>query len=138
MGEILGRFAGYARIGAEVRRHLLLNLVYPAASSLFAVALLLFVLIINVSGFDQIFSDFGVVLPWISQVLISISRGLRGEGLVVIELLSVLAVIGALALAAVGPAARRGILGRLPLLGPVWKWTSLAEFFHLLGLLLES
>jgi type II secretory pathway component PulF len=27
---------------------------------------------------------------------------------------------------------------RLPLLGPVWRWTSLAEFCHLLGLLLES
>ena len=27
---------------------------------------------------------------------------------------------------------------RLPILGPVWRWTSLAEFLHLLGLLLES
>jgi general secretion pathway protein F len=34
--------------------------------------------------------------------------------------------------------ARRSVAGRLPLIGRVWRSTSLAEFCHLLALLLES
>jgi type II secretory pathway component PulF len=34
--------------------------------------------------------------------------------------------------------ARRGLASRLPLVGTVWRATSLAEFCHLLALLLES
>jgi general secretion pathway protein F len=33
---------------------------------------------------------------------------------------------------------RRGLAGRLPLVGTVWRATSLAEFCHLLALLVES
>ena len=36
------------------------------------------------------------------------------------------------------PPLRRGLAGRLPLIGRVWRATSLAEFCHLLALLLES
>jgi type II secretory pathway component PulF len=36
------------------------------------------------------------------------------------------------------PPMRRGLAGRLPLVGTVWRATSLAEFSHLLALLLES
>jgi type II secretory pathway component PulF len=138
MGEILGRFAGYARIGVEVRRQLLLSLAYPAVSILFATILLLCVLLFIVSGFEQIFADFGLSLPLVSWLLIKTSRALRQEGLPILEVLAVTGVIAGLALTAISPAARRSIFSRLPLLGPVWKWTSLAEFCHLLGLLLES
>jgi type II secretory pathway component PulF len=138
MGEVLGRFAGYARIGVEVRRQLLLSLAYPAVSILFATLLLLCVLLIIVGGFERIFLDFGLDLPIVTWLLIQLSRGLRQEGLPILEVLAVTGVIAGLALTAIGPAARRSVLSRLPLLGPVWKWTSLAEFCHLLGLLLES
>jgi general secretion pathway protein F len=32
----------------------------------------------------------------------------------------------------------RAIAAKIPILGGVWRWTSLAEFAHLLGLLLEN
>jgi type II secretory pathway component PulF len=138
MGEILGRYAGYARIGVEVRRRLWLSLAYPAVSILFATILLLCVLLVIVSGFERIFEDFGINLPLISWVLIATSRGLRREGIPILQVLAVASAVAALVMTAVGPAARRSMLSRLPLLGPVWKWTSLAEFCHLFGLLLES
>src|SRR5262245_44679883 len=40
--EILGRFAGYAHVGVEVRRLLWLNLAYPIASMAMAAAVILF------------------------------------------------------------------------------------------------
>lgn len=136
--EILGRFAEYAQIGAEVRRQLGLSLVYPIVSIIFAVALLLFVLLFIVSGFERIFQDFGIPLPILSQMLITISSRLRTSGLVLAEVLAFTGAIAFAAMMVAGPAARRSVFSRLPLLGPVWKWTSLAEFCHLLGLLLES
>jgi type II secretory pathway component PulF len=138
MGEILGSFAGYARIGAEVRRRLWLSLAYPAVSILFATALLLGVLLVIVGGFERIFEDFGINLPFLTWVLLKLSSALRQEGLPILGVLAVIGATAGLTLTAVGPATRRSMLSRLPLLGPVWKWTSLAEFCHLLGLLLES
>jgi general secretion pathway protein F len=136
--EVLGRFAGYAQIGAEVRRQLGLSLVYPIVSIIFAVALLLFVLLFIVSGFEKIFQDFGIPLPVLSQVLIATASRLRSMGLILAEVLTVAGAIGIVALIVIGPAVRRSVFSRLPLLGPVWRWTSLAEFCHLLGLLVES
>jgi type II secretory pathway component PulF len=138
MGEILGRFAGYARIGVEVRRRLWLSLAYPAVSILFATVLLLCVLLVIVSGFERIFEDFGINLPLVSWVLVKTSSGLRREGIPILGVLAAAGAVAALVMTAIGPAARRSMLSRVPLLGPVWKWTSLAEFCHLFGLLLES
>ncbi len=86
--EVLGRFAGYAQIGADVRRQLGLSLVYPIVSIILAVALLLFVLLFIVSGFERIFEDFGIALPLVSQVLITISSRLRASGLILAEVLA--------------------------------------------------
>jgi type II secretory pathway component PulF len=138
MGEILGRFAGYARIGVEVQRRLWLSLAYPAVAIAIATVLLLFVLLFVISGFEQIFEDFGLTLPLMTWLLVKTSSGLRQEGLPILAVLAIAGAIAALTMTAIGPAARRSMLSRLPLLGPVWKWTSLAEFCHLFGLLLES
>ncbi len=136
--EILGRFAGYAQVGDEVRRQLGLSLVYPIAAIILAIVLMLFVLLFIVSGFERIFQDFGIALPLLSHFLITISSRLWSSGLILAEVLAAIGAIGVLAMMVAGPAARRSVLSRVPLLGPVWRWTSLAEFCHLLGLLLES
>jgi type II secretory pathway component PulF len=138
MGEVLGRFAGYAQIGADVRRQLWLRLMYPAVLIVFATNLLLGILLFIVSGFEQIFDDFGLNLPVVSWFLIKTSAALRHEGLPILGVLAVTGAVAAVVLAVRGPAARRSMLSRLPLLGGVWKSTSLAEFYHLMGLLLES
>ena len=137
-GEVLGRFAGYTQIGADVRRQLWLSLVYPIVSIVFATTLLLFVLLFIVSGFEQIFVDFGIALPALSLILIQMSKGLWQSGPALAEVLAGLVAIGTLAMLVIGPAARRSVISRIPLVGPVWRWTSLAEFCHLLGMLLES
>lgn len=137
-GEILGRFAGYASIGADARRLLWLNLAYPVIALSMALAVLLFILTYIVGGFEQIFKDFGIALPTMSWVLIELSGQLRNSAWILLEGLAALGAIAFATMLAVGPAARRSVAGHIPLLGPVWRWTSLAEFFHLLGLLLES
>jgi type II secretory pathway component PulF len=139
LGLVLGRFAGYFRIGAEIRRGLWLNLARPLAALAFACGLLVFILtFVVVLGFDEVFRDFGIAMPLASRALAGLSTGLRTSGPWLLDALAAAGVVAGVVLLAIGPAGRRGVLGRLPLLGPVWRWASLAEFCHLLGLLLES
>jgi general secretion pathway protein F len=138
LGEVLARFAAYTQIGVDVRRRLWLSLAYPIIALGFTALLLLFILVFIVSGFDQIFKDFNLKLPLMSVWLIAVSQTLRGSWIEIVTSLAIVGAVAALALAMIGPAARRSVLSRIPLLGPVWRWTSLAEFCHLLGLLLES
>jgi type II secretory pathway component PulF len=49
-----------------------------------------------------------------------------------------LGILIAFYLLVISPGARRSVICRVPIVGPVWRWTALAEFCHLLGLLLES
>jgi type II secretory pathway component PulF len=137
-GEVLGRFAGYTEIGAQVRRQLGLSLAYPILAMIAAGALLLFILGYLVGGFEQLLLGFGVQLPLLTMLVIELSSGLRNSWLPLAEGLVALGTIAVVGLVLIGPGARRSVLSWFPLLGPVWHWTSLAEYCHLLGLLLES
>jgi general secretion pathway protein F len=137
-GEILGRFAGYAQIGADVRRQLWLSLAYPIIATILAIAVLLFVMRFIVAGFDELFRGFGIAIPALSRFLISIANALGKIQVVHGEVLAAVAACLVVLLVFIDPAMRRLVAGSIPLLGPVWRWTSLAEFSHLLGLLLES
>jgi general secretion pathway protein F len=138
LGAILSRFTQYTSVGAELKRALWLSLAYPILTVTAASALFLLVCTILVSQFEAIFRDFGVPLPRLTIGLIYLSRALSSVG-------PPLAIIGGLlfiswlsASALLKPPMRRSLASRMPLVGTVWRATSLAEFCHLLALLLES
>jgi type II secretory pathway component PulF len=138
LGDILSRFSEYVGVGTELKRRLWLNLAYPLLTVVMAMALFFFVCVILVGQFDAIYRDFNVPLPRLTIVMISISRVLNKTWA---PLLIVIGAVffGWLAARVFLPApVRRGLAGRLPLVGPVWRATSIAEFCHLLALLLES
>jgi type II secretory pathway component PulF len=138
LGDILSRFSEYVSVGTELKRRLWLNLAYPLLTVVMAMALFFFVCVILVGQFDAIYRDFNVPLPRLTIVMLSISRVVNQTWA---PLLIVIGAIfcGWLAARVFLPApVRRGLAGRLPLVGPVWRATSIAEFCHLLALLLES
>jgi type II secretory pathway component PulF len=137
-GDVLGRFAGFSYIGVEVRRQLWLSLAYPFLSLVFACLLITFILAFLVHDFDAIFRDFGIPLPGFSRLLIRMSNAIRYSWSWLSTGVIAIASLGIVASFVSGPAWRRGVAKRIPLSGPVWHSTSLAEFCHLLGLLLES
>jgi type II secretory pathway component PulF len=137
LGELLGEFSMLTTTGIELRRRLRLNLAYPTLSLLITLAVFAFVGIFVVPQFEAIFRDFGIPLPGITVIILTLARRTAA----VWHTLAVIA--GLLVVLAVGvpmifrPATVRGIASRLPLVGGIWRWTSLAEFCHTLGLLLE-
>jgi general secretion pathway protein F len=137
LGEILGEFSQYATTGIELRRRLRLNLAYPTLSLLVTLLVFAFVGIAVIPQFEAIFRDFGVPLPGITLIVLGLAHRTSGvwNTLMVISGLGVAGVLGAYLF--LPTATLRGLAAQVPLLGGVWRWTSLAEFCHWLALLLE-
>ncbi len=138
LGDLLDRFYEYMNIGVELKRKLWLSLAYPALTVASAMALLLFVCLFLVAQFESIYRDFGIPLPTITNVLLVFSH-------IVSRTFVPLGVCTGLVLCAwlsgrlfLPRATRRSMASKLPLLGGVWRSMSLAEFCHLLALLVNG
>lgn len=138
IGEVLGRFAGYTNVGTDLRRTLGLKLLYPIFTVLFAIGIFIFVCVAVMSGFARIFKDFGIPLPTLTRFVIGIAAGVSRMWWPFLQGLLTLAVLGLIASVVLRREARRTLYSAFPLVGPVWHLTGLAEFCHLLALLLES
>jgi type II secretory pathway component PulF len=138
LGDVLGRFSAYAGVGTELKRGLWLGLAYPLFTLVLALALLLVVDIFLVTQFETIFRDFGIPLPRLTIALIQTSHAARvGWPIFVIALVVVAA--GSLMIRyLLPPPVRNSLVSRIPVIGPLWRYTSWAEFCHLLAILLES
>lgn len=138
LGDLLGRFSAHANLTADLKRGVWLSLAYPAMALIVALGLFVLVEVYLVGRFEHIYRDFGVPLPVMTMVLIEISQVLRRAWPVFVGLL-VVVVLGALFLRfAMRRDKRKSLISRLPILGPLWRYTAWAEFCHLLALLLEA
>ncbi len=138
LGDILGRFSGYVSIGAELWRKLWLSMVYPIASIIAALALFVFVNVVLVGQFEAIFRDFGIPLPKLTIAMIVVSHVMREAWPALATLGGAIIVFWLFSRAILAEPQRRALACSLPLVGRVWRYTSWAEFCHLLALLLES
>jgi type II secretory pathway component PulF len=138
MGDLLGRFSDFVSVGAELKRKLWLSLAYPALTAGIALILVFMICIVVVTQFEAIFNDFGIPLPRMTRALLVISRAIDSAWSSLAILAGALICIVMAARFLLPRAARRSLAGRLPVLGKVWRSMSLAEFCHLLALLLEG
>lgn len=76
---ILQRLAEFLEKSIRLRRKIRGAMVYPAVVITVAVAILTFIMIWIVPQFEQIFMEFGVELPWLTQRLIEASRWVAGS-----------------------------------------------------------
>jgi general secretion pathway protein F len=138
LGGILGRFSRYVNVGTELKRRLWLNLAYPTLTLAISIGLFLFIASVVVPQFESIFRDFVIPLPFLTLTVITMSRvatKLLVPFLIVVLGLFFAWLFGRLVLST---SLRRSVASRLPIVGGVWRTTALAEFCHLLALLLES
>lgn len=138
LGEVLGRFSGYANVGIDLRRALWIRLINPIFLLVCSVAVLIFVSAVLMTGFSEIFSDFGVRTPAITRVALAVAAAVGRLWWPFVEGLIGIAGLLALGLLFLPTDVRRGGAWAIPLFGPVWHLSDLAEFSHLLALLLES
>ena len=138
MGDLLGQFSDYVAIGTDLKRKLWLSLAYPALTAAIALALLMLVCLVVVGQFQTIYRDFNIPLPRATVALVTIARIVESAWFSVTIVAGVLLCIWVVARLTLPRRLRRSLAGRLPLLGKVWRLISLAEFCHLLALLIEG
>lgn len=138
LGDILGRFSAYMAIGTELKRKLWLSMAYPIMSILVAISLFVFVNVVLVTQFENIFRDFGIPLPGLTVGILLISHVLRAGWPALLIAVVAIVVLWLVLRIVLKPPDRRSLATKIPVIGGVWRYTSWAEFCHLLALLLES
>ena len=75
---ILQRLAEFMEKSQRLKRRIRGAMVYPAAVITVAIAIMIFIMIVIIPKFEEIFSDFGVPLPALTQWLINTSSWIAG------------------------------------------------------------
>lgn len=92
-----------------------------------------------VPQFHRIFDDFGIQPPMITLAVLEVARLVGGGGLSqFLMLLGGLAILFAAWRLFLDASSRRWVVCRVPLIGPIFRWTSLAEFCHYAGVLIDA
>jgi type IV pilus assembly protein PilC len=75
---ILQRLAEFMEKSQRLKRKIRGALVYPTVVVVVAVAILTFIMVFIIPKFEEIFTDFGVQLPWLTLWLMHTSRWVAG------------------------------------------------------------
>ena len=150
LAVVLDRYATCRQQNAALRRAAWVILAYPILLLATVATMLGFVLLCLVPLFEQIFIDFGYLNPFFDGVLAGpdYDRELPGLTMALIRLSILmrtfgfeLAVVAACLIAAAWFTRNTKMAWRLrrriPVIGPLWRWSATAEFFRLLGLLTD-
>lgn len=138
MAEVLGESARLQRVSIELRRRIWLGLSYPLGLFLVFLAVFVAISVFVINDFENIYRDFGVSLPIMTMALIRFAEFLRDSGWILLAGLGGVWLLMTLGGLFMGSRARSRLIARIPLIGSVWRSASLAEFCHLLALLLEA
>jgi type II secretory pathway component PulF len=139
LAEVLGQYVFYANLGDTLRRRLWMSIAYPLVLLGALGMLYVFLCVWVVDSFKFILKDFGVKVPPITEVLFILSDLTRERGPQIMLLGGVIfAILFAIFRLTMKPPERRTILSGIPLIGPLLRFSTLAEFCHLAGLLVEA
>ncbi len=138
LDESLSQLAVYLDKQAQLRAKILSALAYPALLVTVAMTVFVFLLIWVVPLFSGLFKEFGESLPWLTQMVLDLSDGLRSHALVLVSLLGILVLGSRIILA--NPRSRQildGVLLRLPLIGAIFRKSAIVRFARTLGFLVR-
>jgi general secretion pathway protein F len=139
LGDVLGQFVRYVSLGAALRRRFWMAIAYPVFLLVAITLLYVFLFLWVVEAFERMLKDFGLQVPPITKVLFLLANATREQGPSVLLWGSLILLVGLACFRfTMSPAARRTILTAIPLVGPLLRYSVLAEFCHLTGLLVES
>ena len=94
----------------------------------------MFVCLVLVAQFESIYKDFSIPLPGFTLALIFVAHIVTSIWFPLVIMVGAVLFGWLAARFFLTRPARRSLAARLPLLGTVWRATSLAEFCHLLAL----
>jgi type II secretory pathway component PulF len=135
LAEVLEEYVDLQHGQAELHRRVAAALAYPFILLLFMTALTVFAGLYLVDEFAKIFRDFGTELPAMTVFIIHESRPIMW---LFVSLSGLSIAIPLLLWMAPSAAWPWPLVYRLPMVGPLLRWSHLAQFARLMGLLLEQ
>jgi type II secretory pathway component PulF len=142
LADLLGEYVRAANLGSELRRLFWSTLAYPAFGMIFVIGIVGFVCSLSIKAIDTLIVDlpaFGQRRSGNVDLLITLARLVSDHGL---EILAGILAVPLIAWATIrfltNPAQRRRLVCSIPVIGPIFRFTSLTEFCHLLGMLIEA
>jgi type II secretory pathway component PulF len=139
ISEVLATLTVYARSVADLRSTIVGAVFYPAVVLVFAIALFGFLCFFIIPRFEQIFQDFNMRLPVVTEIAFAIG----GRPLEVVVLPLVVVIGGVLMLRLILKRSERGRLAwsrlvySLPVAGTLLRASRLAAFSELLAILVD-
>jgi type IV pilus assembly protein PilC len=136
---VLDRLSEYIEKAANLKSKVKGAMVYPAVVSVVAVAVIAIILIFVIPTFESMFADFGGALPLPTQVVIDLSRWVKGNVLLIIG-----TVIGLVIAFRIFYAWEKGriLVDRwllfVPLFGPLLRKVAVARFSRTLSTMVSS
>jgi general secretion pathway protein F len=141
LADRLVEFLAYYRVGDAIRRTMWLALFYPALLIVLALGSFTMLASLLQGGMFETIGSFynPSTLPWLTQALMDLARpfALAGIWVLLAPLLLGLATWG-LVRVLFRPSERRRVWLAVPLIGPVYRLTALAEFCQALAVLIEA
>ena len=138
---ILARLADFMEKAARLKKKVIGAMIYPAVVIFIAVAIVSLIMIFVVPKFEEIFADFGVPLPAVTQFLINFSSWMANDfGWAYILFSPVVFVIvwKLIRISDGGKYATDLIVLKIPILGQILGKTSIARFTRTLGTLISA
>lgn len=143
MGDLAGGIEHYVQFGrlrAKIRSRVRVSLAYPLALLSISLLVMFGALFLILPQFKSIFDGFGVELPWLTSTMLNLSTlTVRAVEWWPITLACgvLLPVLAAFVKNLFGPPAWRRFLYIVPLFGPTLRYGALAEYCHLLAILID-
>ncbi|MBL9031868.1 MAG: type II secretion system F family protein [Phycisphaerae bacterium] len=144
---ILQRLAEFMEKSQRLRRKIRGALVYPVVVVVVALAILVFIMVFIIPKFEEIFTEFGVELPGLTQWLINTSRWVAGSNpgqmipgwvYIVCGLPFIFIFFKLIRKAGPGRAATDTAFLWLPVFGKLIRKTTIARFTRTLGTLISA
>jgi type II secretory pathway component PulF len=139
ISEVLATLTVYARALANLRATIVDAFFYPVVVLVFAFGLFGFLCLVVLPQFEQIFSDFGMSLPALTQGVLAVGR--QPMQLVIVPVLVLLAALFLVRLVLRSTAAGRSLWARVvyavPVVGTLIRAARLAAFTELLAILVD-
>ena len=135
LAEVLEEFVDLQRSQSELRRRVLLSLAYPFILLLFITVLATFAALFVVDVFAKMYEGFDFYLPRMTSLMI---YGVRPTMWFLIGLVCLSIVVPLLLWLAPWAGWLWPVLNRIPIVGPLLRWSHLSQFARLMGMLLEQ
>ncbi len=136
---ILERLSAYLESSARLMGKVKSAMVYPAIVSFVAVSITIFMLVVVIPTFKQVFTAFGGELPLPTQVLIKISEAMRKYIVfLIISAIVFIFILRQYIKTEKGSRVWDGFLLKVPIFGTLIRKVAIAKFSRTLGTLVKS